>query len=52
MILRLAKPKDILCFAKTENGIIDVIEGEKHPILKNWQKGINLATLHASGVLQ
>jgi predicted ATPase len=52
VILRLAEPKDILCFAKTTSGAVDVVRGEKHPKLKDWKKDIDLATLHAAGVLQ
>ncbi len=52
VILRLAEPKDILCFSKTESGAIDVVWGPEHPGLKNWKKGVDLATLHAAGILQ
>lgn len=51
-ILRLAEPKDILCFSKTESGVVDIIRGDEHPKLKDWRKDVDLATLHASGVLQ
>lgn len=52
VILRMSQPKDILCFAKTSTGTIDVIRGEDHPKLKTWQKSVDLSTLHAAGVLQ
>lgn len=52
IILRLAEPKDILCFSKTKSGAVDVVRGEEHPKLKDWRKGIDIATLHAAGVLQ
>jgi predicted ATPase len=51
-IIRLAEPRDIICFSKTESGLIDICPGLGHPRLKNWMKGIDLATLHAAGVLQ
>lgn len=51
-ILRLAEPKQILCFSKTPSGAVDIVNGENHPKLKEWQKGVDLATLHAAGVLQ
>ncbi|MFZ5515173.1 MAG: methylation-associated defense system AAA family ATPase MAD3 [Candidatus Zhuqueibacterota bacterium] len=51
-IIRLAEPRDIICFSKTESGLIDICPGLEHPRLKNWMKGIDLATLHAAGVLQ
>jgi hypothetical protein len=51
-ILRLAEPKHILCFSKTDSGAVDIVRGENHPKLKDWKKGVDLATLHAAGVLQ
>jgi len=51
-ILNLSKAEDILCFSKTESGAVDIIWGDEHPNLKEWQKDVDLATLHASGVLQ
>jgi predicted ATPase len=51
VILNLAEPKQILCFSKTESGAVDIVNGQDHPILKNWKRGVDLATLHASGVL-
>jgi len=52
VVLRLSEPKDILCFSKTLSGVIDVIRGENHPKLQEWKKDVDLATLHAAGVLQ
>ncbi len=52
VVLRLSEPKDILCFSKTPSGTIDVVGGEKHPKLKDWKRDVDLATLHAAGVLQ
>lgn len=52
VILRLAEPKDILCFSKTASGAVDIVRGEEHPKLKDWRKDVDLATLHAAGVLQ
>jgi len=51
-ILRLAEPKHILCFSKTESGAVDVVRGEDHPKLRDWKRGVDIATLHAAGVLQ
>jgi len=51
-ILNLAKLKEILCFSKTESGSVDVIKGINHPKLKDWQETVNIASLHAAGVLQ
>lgn len=52
IVLRLSQPKDILCFSKTKSGAIDVIRGDQHPKLKEWKKDVDLATLHAAGVLE
>jgi predicted ATPase len=52
IILRLAEPKDILCFSKTGSGTVDIIRGEEHPKLRDWKREVDLATLHAAGVLQ
>lgn len=52
VLLRLIEPKDILCFSKTESGAVDIIQGDSHPKLKDWKKDVDLATLHAAGVLQ
>ncbi len=51
LILNLAKKEQILCFAKTLSGAIDIVSGEEHPALQNWQGQISLATLYAAGVL-
>lgn len=52
VVLRLSKPGDILCFSKTDTGAVDIVRGDKHPKLKEWKKDVDLATLHAAGVLQ
>lgn len=51
VLLSLAKPAQLLCFAKTEDGRTDVIQGDQHPVLRDWQLTIDLETLFASGVL-
>ena len=51
-ILRLAEPKHILCFSKTQSGAVDVVRGEDHPKLRDWKREVDIATLHAAGVLQ
>jgi predicted ATPase len=51
VILGIADLKDILCFAKTKEGITDIVSGDKHPLLADWQGESNLSTLYASGVL-
>lgn len=51
VVLATAKPKDVLCFAKTSAGITDIVRGDEHPNLKNWQQETNLGELFAAGVL-
>ncbi len=51
VILGIANLRDVLCFAKTEEGITDIVSGEEHPLLADWQGDSNLSMLYASGVL-
>ncbi len=51
VILNMAKPEDVLCFAKTEDGATDIVAGNEHPMLVDWQHDVELGTLLASGVL-
>jgi predicted ATPase len=51
-ILRLTEPSQILCFSKAPSGAVDIVNGQNHPRLKDWKKDVDLATLHAAGVLQ
>ena len=52
ILLTLAEPKNLLCFARLESGAIDIVRGDKHPRLIGWKKGIDISTLYASGLLQ
>ncbi|MEW6041135.1 MAG: AAA family ATPase [Elusimicrobiota bacterium] len=51
VILSIAEPKDILCFAKNSSGSTAIIRGSDHPGLRNWKGSPNLSILYASGVL-
>lgn len=51
VILSLAKPEQVLCFAKTDEGATDIVSGAEHPKLKAWRGETDLGTLFASGVL-
>jgi hypothetical protein len=46
------EPRQMLCFARDEHGAADVIRGDQHPRLKEWQRDVDLGTLFAAGVLQ
>lgn len=51
VVLKLAKPAELLCFAKDESGATDIVRGDEHPRLKNWKGSLDLGTLFAAGVL-
>ena len=51
VVLGLAKPADLLCFAKDDSGATDIVRGDEHPRLKNWNGALDLGTLFAAGVL-
>jgi predicted ATPase len=51
VILSLVEHKEVLCFAKTEKGVTDIVKGSEHPALKNWRGETNLSVLYASGIL-
>jgi len=51
VVVRLAEPRQILCFGRTEAGETDLVPGDKHPRLHDWQGGIDMGTLLAAGVL-
>jgi predicted ATPase len=51
LFLGLAELGQLLCFAKTPSGAVDIVSGDQHPALKNWRGQIDLATLYAAGVL-
>jgi predicted ATPase len=51
IILGMAQPGQILCFARDQSGATDVVSGEKHPAFQRWRGKLDMATLFASGVL-
>jgi hypothetical protein len=51
VILGISKVEDVLCFAKTPEGATDIVSGDMHPALSEWQGETNLGILFASGVL-
>jgi predicted ATPase len=51
VVLSLVKQEDVLCFAKTREGITDIVKGSEHPALKDWRGETNLSVLFASGIL-
>jgi len=51
LVLGLADPAQLLCFARNPSGAVSIVSGDKHPALRNWRGEVNLATLYAAGVL-
>ncbi|MBI1849325.1 MAG: AAA family ATPase [Planctomycetes bacterium] len=51
VILGMARPEDVLCFAKDGTGATDIVRGNKHPKLRDWKGALDLGTLFAAGVL-
>jgi predicted ATPase len=51
VVLSLAEPASILCFARTPAGATDIVRGSEHPALAEWRHGMDLGTLFAIGVL-
>jgi predicted ATPase len=50
ILLSLAKPDELLCFAKTPGGS-RIVRGDEHPVLKEWKGEVNISDLFAAGVL-
>lgn len=51
VVLSLARPESLLCFAKDDAGATDVVRGDQHPRLREWKGSLDLGTLFAAGVL-
>ncbi len=51
ILLSLAEPRQILCFARDREGATDVVRGDEHPALRAWKGAVELGTLFAGGVL-
>jgi predicted ATP-dependent endonuclease of OLD family len=47
----IADIKQLLCFGRTDEGVVDIIPGPSHPRLAKWRKEIDLGTFFASGIL-
>lgn len=51
IVLGCAAAVDVLCFKKDDRGATDIVRGDGHPALRDWQGEIDLSVLYASGVL-
>ncbi len=47
----IANVKHLLCFGRTDDGVVDIIPGSAHPRLLKWQSETDLGTFFASGIL-
>lgn len=50
VFLGCAQPKEILCFAKNDEGATDIIAGHQHPRLADWRSSADVDLLFASEV--
>ncbi len=51
VFLKLADPKEVLCFAKNAEGATDIVRGDRHPHLRDWQGRADMELLFATGVI-
>ena len=51
VFLGLAKPEEVLCFAKNDEGATDIVRGNDHPHLRGWQGSFDMDLLFATGVI-
>lgn len=51
VFLSCAQPEEILCFAKNDQGVTDIVPGNRHPRLRDWQGSADINRLFASEVL-
>lgn len=51
LVLSQIRDEDLLCFAKDDEGAVDIVRGNDHPKLANWRATLNLGDLLAAGVL-
>ena len=50
VVLKMARPEEILCFAKNEEGATDIVRGSDHPRLIGWQESHDVELLFATGI--
>jgi predicted ATPase len=52
LLVGLAKPNEMLCFTKDDDGATQIMSGNRHPRLADWHGEVDLGTLFASGVFE
>lgn len=50
-LMAFYKPKDLLCFARDDDGKIDIVWGPDHKYLKDWSGRVGVGSIVASGIL-
>lgn len=51
VLLGLVDPSKVLCFAKDDSGATDIVRGDEHPMLADWQRDVALQDYFVAGVL-
>jgi len=51
VLLNIARPDQILCFARDQDGATDIVRGSEHPALREWRGEVPLGSFFASGIL-
>lgn len=51
VVVSMARPSDMLCFARRSEGATAIVSGDHHPSLRAWKGKVDLGTLFAGGVL-
>lgn len=51
ILLGLARPDQLLCFAKDSRGATDIVRGDEHPALRDWRGEVSLGAFFACGIL-
>lgn len=51
VLLALASPRQVLCFARGPDGATDIVRGDEHPNLRAWHGEVDLGTIFATGLL-
>ena len=50
LVARLAKPSQLLCFSKDEEGATRIVPASEHPSIKDWLDSVDFDAMHASGI--
>ncbi len=51
VLLSCAEPREILCFARNDEGATDIVPGNRHPRLRGWQSAADMDLLLAPEIL-